>query len=94
MAWFSEWRKKHRRKKELKALEALEVILSVERSRIGSISRLVKKIIGNVENDDLSEAEKGASKLINRMRQKKMMDRIEEKDLKIFKKTILKELSS
>jgi hypothetical protein len=90
----SRWWKNHRMRRELKALKELKKFLSLEKNRIKSLTNLVNKIIGFVENHNFDDAEKGASELMYRMRQKKMIDIMEERNFKIFKKTILKELHS
>lgn len=92
MDWYNNWSAERRKKKELAALDRLRRFLAGEKRRIDPLEAVVGKIEVLVNQGKFEEAEKLAPDLIQMMREKELIDQMEKKDFKRFKRTMFSEL--
>ncbi|GEM_PF-7079465 len=90
--WYQNWSAERRKKKELAALDHLRRFLEGEKKRIDPLEAVVGKMEVLVNQGKFEEAERLAPDLIRMMREKKIIDRIEEQDFKKFRRTMFNEL--
>lgn len=91
-SWFRNWRNNSRKEKELAAIDYLKKSLFSEEERLSRVNTLVSTIEEHLKAHRFTEAEKWIPELAKEMAYKKLMDKMEDKDWQMFKKTIFKDL--
>ena len=92
ISWFQNLRHRKRRRKELAAIDHLRRTLESEKKRIQPIEAMVEEIEIALQKNKFADAEKVIPSLAQAIKEKKVLDQLENIDFKKFENTIFKDL--
>lgn len=94
MGWFTNWLSNRRKKRELLALDHLRRMVEREKKQLKPLDAVITDIEVLVNKGNFEEAERMVPSLIKMMKDKKTLDKVEEKELKKFRRTMFKQLKA